>query len=79
MGNSHKITLHNPIDVLGDASAFDYKQVISQTIKEKDIGSIFVLLTPQANTEIKKQQRLLRLFRNILINQYFQYLWESSQ
>ena len=59
MGNSHKITLHNPIDVLGDASAFDYKQVISQTIKEKDIGSIFVLLTPQANTEIKKTAEII--------------------
>lgn len=50
---SKKVTVHNPIDLLGDASAFDYKQAIDETFKEKEIGSVVVLLTPQANTEIK--------------------------
>lgn len=59
MGESHKITLHNPIDVLGDASAFDYQQVIEATMKEKDIGCIMVLLTPQANTEIHKTAQII--------------------
>lgn len=59
MGKSHKITLHNPIDVLGDASAFDYSQVIEVTMKEKDIGCIMVLLTPQANTEIHKTAEVI--------------------
>lgn len=59
MGKSHKITVHNPIDVLGDASAFDYQQVIEATMKEKDIGCIMVLLTPQANTEIHKTAEMI--------------------
>jgi acetyltransferase len=47
-----KITLHNPIDLLGDAKAFDYQSTITATLKEKNIGAVIVLLTPQANTEI---------------------------
>lgn len=30
-----KITVHNPIDLLGDASAFDYKKAITETMKRK--------------------------------------------
>jgi acetyltransferase len=52
--DSKKITVHNPIDLLGDASAFDYKQAINATMHEKQIGAIIILLTTQANTEIKK-------------------------
>lgn len=51
---SRKVNFYNPIDLLGDASAFDFKTVITNTIKEKQVGSIIVLLTPQANTEIEK-------------------------
>lgn len=58
-GTSKKISLHNPIDVLGDASAFDYKLAIDQTIQEKDIGSIVILLTPQANTEISETAKVV--------------------
>lgn len=60
-GESKKITLHNPIDVLGDASAFDYQAVISSMLDEKKIGAIFVLLTPQANTEIKGTAKVVAL------------------
>jgi acetyltransferase len=56
---SKKITIHNPIDLLGDASAFDYERVIRTTIKEKEIGAIVVLLTPQANTQIKETAEVL--------------------
>lgn len=59
MGASNKISVHNPIDILGDASAFDYQQAIEATIKEKDVGSIIVLLTPQANTEIAKTAQVI--------------------
>ncbi len=59
MGETHKITIHNPIDILGDAGSFDYKQVIEATSKEKNIGSIMVLLTPQANTEIAKTAQVI--------------------
>ncbi|MDA1317318.1 MAG: acetate--CoA ligase family protein [bacterium] len=54
-----KISIHNPIDLLGDASAFDYERAIELTMKEKDIGAVIVLLTPQANTEIMKTARVL--------------------
>lgn len=47
-----KISVHNPIDLLGDASAFDYEKAINLTMKEEKVGSIIVLLTPQANTQI---------------------------
>ncbi|OGK38017.1 hypothetical protein A3F03_00200 [Candidatus Roizmanbacteria bacterium RIFCSPHIGHO2_12_FULL_41_11] len=54
-----KITVHNPIDLLGDASAFDYERAIFSTLKEKNIGSVVVLLTPQANTEILKTAKVV--------------------
>lgn len=54
-----KITVHNPIDLLGDASAFDYEKVIKTTIGEKEIGAVIVLLTPQANTQIKETAEIL--------------------
>jgi acyl-CoA synthetase (NDP forming) len=54
VSETKKISLHNPIDLLGDASAFEYKQAIETTLKEKDIGAISVLLTPQANTQIEE-------------------------
>jgi acetyltransferase len=44
---------------LGDASAFDYERVIKTTIDEKEIGAIVVLLTPQANTQIKETAEVL--------------------
>jgi len=48
-----KVTIHNPIDLLGDASAFQYRQAISATIQQKHIGGVVVMLTPQANTEVE--------------------------
>ncbi len=56
---SKKITVHNPIDLLGDASAFDYQKAIELTLKEKDIGAVVVLLTPQANTQIMDTAKVL--------------------
>jgi acetyltransferase len=51
---SDRISFHNPIDLLGDASAFHYKSAIRATIKEKKTGAVIILLTPQANTEIEE-------------------------
>lgn len=56
---STKITIHNPIDLLGDASAFDYERAISSTMKEKDVGAVIILLTPQANTEIMPTAKVI--------------------
>jgi len=54
-----KVTIHNPIDLLGDASAFHYRQAIAATIQEKHLGGIVVMLTPQANTEVEETARAL--------------------
>lgn len=54
-----KITVHNPIDLLGDASAFDYQKAITETSKEKEVGAVIVLLTTQANTEITATAQIL--------------------
>jgi len=48
-----KVTIHNPIDLLGDASAFHYRAAIAATIQQKHIGGVIVMLTPQANTEVE--------------------------
>ena len=58
-GELKKISVHNPIDLLGDASAFDYEKAVNLTLSEKDIGAVIVLLTPQATTEIAKTARVL--------------------
>lgn len=58
-GESKKISIRNPIDILGDASAFDYKQAITLTLHEKKIGSVVVLLTPQANTQIDTTAKII--------------------
>lgn len=54
-----KISVHNPIDLLGDASAFDYQKAINLTMKEHDLGAAIVLLTPQANTQIMETADVL--------------------
>jgi len=54
-----KISFHNPIDLLGDASAFHYQAAIASTLKEKNIGAVIILLTPQANTEIEETTKVI--------------------
>ncbi|MFA5136597.1 MAG: acetate--CoA ligase family protein [Patescibacteria group bacterium] len=54
-----KISVHNPIDLLGDASAFDYKQAIASTIQQNQVGAVMILLTPQANTEIAETAKVI--------------------
>jgi len=56
---SDKVTIHNPIDLLGDASAFQYRQAIAATIQQKHIGGVIVMLTPQANTEVEETAKAL--------------------
>lgn len=54
-----KISFHNPIDLLGDASAFHYQAAIASTLKERNIGAVIILLTPQANTEIPETTKVI--------------------
>ncbi len=43
---------NNPLDVIGDANAEEYKKAIELFGENKEIGVILVLLTPQSVTEI---------------------------
>ncbi len=45
---------HNPVDVLGDALADRYRAAFEILIKDKNIDSIIVALTPQRMTQIKE-------------------------
>jgi len=58
-GEIKKITVHNPIDLLGDASAFHYEKAITLTQKEQNFGATVILLTPQANTEIMETANVI--------------------
>lgn len=42
---------HNPIDVLGDARAERYEGALRALLEDPSVGSVIVILTPQAMTE----------------------------
>jgi len=46
--------LYNPVDVLGDAMADRYANALCNILQDENVGSIIVLLTPQAGTEPSK-------------------------
>lgn len=43
--------IHNPVDVVGDADAERYKEALQLVSKDASIGSVLVVLTPQAMTD----------------------------
>lgn len=47
-------SLLNPVDVLGDALADRYEVAIETVLKQSNVHSVLVLLTPQVMTEIKQ-------------------------
>lgn len=52
-------TVNNPLDVIGDAGHERYSKVLDILGQDENIDSIIVLLTPQANTEIKKTAKTI--------------------
>lgn len=46
-------SLYNPVDIIGDANAERYKQVLKKTIKEPYIDGLLVILTPQAMIDVE--------------------------
>lgn len=50
---------HNPIDLLGDALASDYKNAIEQVVKSNSTDAILILLTPQLMTESLKTAKFV--------------------
>jgi acetyl coenzyme A synthetase (ADP forming)-like protein len=52
-------TVHNPLDVIGDAGHERYAKALEVMGEDENIDSILVLLTPQANTEIEKTAKTI--------------------
>ncbi len=50
-------SLHNPIDVLGDALAMRYERAMDAVLEDKDVQAMIVILTPQVMTEIEETAR----------------------
>lgn len=51
---------HNPVDILGDADAIRYRETLQVLVKEKSIGSILVLITPQVMTPLSAIGRVIK-------------------
>lgn len=45
--------IHNPIDLIGDAMADRYQASLEIVLKDKNVDSVLLILTPQAMTEIE--------------------------
>ena len=52
-------SLHNPIDVLGDATADRYGFALEKILEHEESASVVVILTPQAVTEPLKTAKLI--------------------
>lgn len=50
---------HNPLDVIGDAGHGRYRDALETVLEDENVDSVIVLLTPQANTEIKKTAKTI--------------------
>jgi len=51
--------IYNPVDVLGDASASLYRLALEAVLKDANVDSVIVLLTPQAPTEVEKTAHVI--------------------
>lgn len=47
-------SFHNPIDILGDATAERYDKTLEAVLVDENVDSVLVILTPQAVTEVEK-------------------------
>lgn len=57
--NASRISIHNPIDLLGDAKSIDFQTVLGEALKDINFDIIVVLLTPQVNTEIERTAEVI--------------------
>ena len=53
--------IHNPVDVLGDADANRYLLAVECVLKDKNVDSAVVILTPQAMTQIEETAKDIAL------------------
>lgn len=56
-------SVNNPVDILGDASARDYKEVLKILDQDKNVEAFLVILTPQSMTEIEATAQTLIAFK----------------
>ncbi len=49
----------NPMDVIGDAGHDRYRDALEAVLEDENVDSVIVILTPQANTEIKKTAKTI--------------------
>ncbi len=52
-------SVHNPIDVIGDALAERYRIPIDVLVKDENVDAILVILTPQLVTQIEETAKLI--------------------
>lgn len=52
-------SIHNPVDILGDAPAQRYSDVITHVVADENVDAVAVLLTPQSMTEVEKTAEVL--------------------
>ncbi len=52
-------TIRNPLDLIGDAGHTRYRKALEAIGQDENVDGILVLLTPQANTEIKKTAKTI--------------------
>ncbi|MGQ9599394.1 MAG: acetate--CoA ligase alpha subunit [Anaerolineae bacterium] len=49
----------NPVDVLGDAPAERYRVALEEVSADPNVGSLLVILTPQATTQVEKTAQII--------------------
>ncbi|MDO8507539.1 MAG: acetate--CoA ligase family protein [bacterium] len=52
-------SVHNPIDVIGDARADRYETALDEVLKDENVDGVIVVLTPQVMTEIEVTAKLI--------------------
>jgi len=52
--------IHNPIDVLGDGKADRYEAALKTALKDPNVGSVLVIVTPQTSTEVDATAEVVR-------------------
>ncbi len=57
-------SLHNPVDILGDADSMLYGIAVETLLKDEGVDAVLVILTPQAMTEIyRTADEIIKLAR----------------
>ena len=53
---------HNPVDIIGDALANRYEEALKAVLKDKNVDSVVILLTPQIMTEVAETAKIIVKF-----------------